>query len=355
MQHNIQKAYSETSGALNELYKKRKRTLVFQKIMWGVTGVYVLLMALLLLGNYFPPLKIGFRSVMKPFLPAQDDPYANVYPIIGLLVLLYPTTFLFTRAFQKFKQREKETIAKMVRTLFPKVEFTQGAVPPIKEVIHSKLFAWVKKDTPIYNFGQIRGRTNDTIINIADIGVVEQNVPSKVTGGLMHVPILNMLVVLYEYVFKNVFSNTSADNQYFTYRGMFCWLHFKKKLDGHTVVLPNNQMAVLDRLASFNFKEEHKIHMEDPRFTDKFVVYGTDQVEARYVLSSSLMERIVALKEKFARPIFLSFQDRQLYLSVVNDNGLFSFSSGKLEKIEIIEELVREIETALEISEELKL
>lgn len=355
MQHNIQKAYSETSGALNELCKKRKRTLVFQKIMWGVTGVYVLLMTLLLLGNYFPPLKIGFRSAMQAFLPAQDDPFANVYPIIGLLVLLYPTTFLFTNAFQKFKLREKETIAKMVRILFPQVEFTQGAVPPLKEIIHSKFFFWVKNDTPLYNFGQIRGRTDNLIINIVDIGIVEQNVSKGLTGGLMRVPILNLLVVFYEYVFKNMFSYTSGDNHSFTYRGMFCWLHFKKKLEGHTVVLPNDPSTKWERLASYNFREEHKIHLEDPRFMENFMVYGTNQVEARYVLSSSLMERIVALRKKFARPIFLSFQEGQLYLAVMNDNGLFSFPSGKLEGIKVVEELACDIETALGISEELKL
>ena len=171
----------------------------------------------------------------------------------------------------------------------------------------------------------------------------------------MGIPTLNILVVFYEYVFKNIVSNTSADNQYFTYRGMFCWLHFKKKLNGHTVILSNDPLTKWDRLASFSFRDEHKIHLEDPRFTKNFMVYGTDQVEARYVLSSSLMERIVALREKFARPLFLSFQDKQLYLAVMNDNGLFSFSLGKLEGIKIVEELASDIETALEIPDELKL
>ena len=136
---------------------------------------------------------------------------------------------------------------------------------------------------------------------------------------------------------------------------MFCWLHFKKKLDGHTVVLTNDPLTKWNRLASLNLREEHTIHLEDPRFTENFVVYGTDQVEARYVLSASLMERIVSLKEKFARPIFLSFQDRQMYLAVMNDNGLFSFPSGWLEEIKIVEELAYDIETALEIPKQLRL
>ncbi|WP_108424793.1 DUF3137 domain-containing protein [Flagellimonas amoyensis] len=355
MQHQIQKAYSETSEALGGIYKKRKRTLFFQKMMWGVAGLYILLMTLLLLGNHLSFFKLDFWSVLEPHLSTQDNPYANVYPIVGLLVLLYPATFLFAKAFQKFKQREKETMAKMVKTLFPQVEFTQGAASPIKEIMHSKFFPWVKKDTPTYSFGQIRGKVNNTFINLVDIGIMERNMAKRVTGGIMHIPILNLLVLLYEYVLGNMVSDASADNHYFTYRGMFCWLQFTKKLDGHTVVLTNDPLTKWDRMASFNFREEHKIHLEDPRFIESFVVYGTDQVEARYVLSSALMECIVALKERFDRPLFLSFQDRQLYLAVQNDNGLFSFPSGKLEGIKIMEELAKEIETALEIPEALKL
>ncbi|WP_421809730.1 DUF3137 domain-containing protein [Flagellimonas sp.] len=350
MEQVIQKAYKETSKALNDIYERRKRTLFFQKIMWGLTGLYLLFMVLLLMRNYFPSMELDFIPAFKPFQPSQNNPYATVYPLVGLLVLLYPTTFLFAKAFQKFKLKEKESMAKMVRMLFPQVEFTQGATAPIKEVVQSKFFAWVKKETPIYSYGQIRGRVNDSIMNIADIGIVEQNTSNTVTGGLLHIPILNMLVVFYQNVFKNLVSNTTADNQYFTFRGMFCWLQFKKKLDGHTVVLPNSETTKWDRWASSNFKEEQRILLEDPRFTESFIVYGTDQVEARYVLSSSIMERIVALKEKFDRPIFLSFQNRQMYLAVLNPEGLFSFPSGRLDHIKVVEELANDIEMALEIS-----
>ncbi|KAB7531167.1 hypothetical protein F8C76_06640 [Flagellimonas olearia] len=56
-----------------------------------------------------------------------------------------------------------------------------------------------------------------------------------------------------------------------------------------------------------------------------------------------------APKEKFDRPIFLSFQHRQMYLAVLNRDGLFSFPSGKLDNIKVVEELANDIETALEM------
>ncbi len=291
----------------------------------------------------------------KQFQFSPDDPYASSYPIIGLVALLYPTTYVFVGAFQKFKLEEAETISKMVKKLFPKVEFSQGAVAPIKEIVKSKLFAWVKKDAPIYSYGQIRSSVNGNTVNIADIGIVEDNVSNKLTGILMRIPVLNMVVMLYEYVLKNIFSNKSSDNVYYTFRGMFCWLSFKKKLNGHTIILSNNQSAKLDRFSSFKFTDEHRIHLEDPRFTNQFLVYSSDQVEARYVLSVALMERIVALKEKFNQPILLSFQNKEMFLAVQNKNGLFSFSSGKLDDVKIVEQLASDIETALQINSELSL
>ncbi len=355
MQERIQSVFSETNNVLNALYLKRKRTLFFQRIMWGVTGLYFVFILGLLTIQYIPSLQPKTWSFLETFKPTPSNPYGSIYPMAGLIVLLYPTIILFTKAFQKFKIAEQKTMAKMVGMLFPKVEFTQGARAPVKEVVNSTIFPWIKQDSPIYSFGQIRSRTNQNEINIADIGIIENNVTNRFLGALMHIPVLNMFAALYQNVFKNIAMGKLADNTRFTFRGMFCWLSFKKHLNGHTVVLPKNQMVKLNRLTSFNFKEEQEIHLEDLRFTDKFVVYSTNQVEARYVLSSLLMEKVVALKEKFNRPILMSFQNKQMYLAVENENGLFSFSSRKLDKLGVVEELAHEIHTALQVSEELKL
>lgn len=350
----IEKVYSEVKGALSTIYKKRKLTLFFQKIMWIITGLYFVLMLLNMSISYFPNLEIPFLDFFKQFQANPNNPYANIYPIVGLVALLYPTTYIFAKAFQKFKTIETETISKMVKMLFPKVEFSQGVAAPTKEITKSKLFAWVKTNSLIYSYGQIRSTLNNTVVNITDVGIVEENISNKFLALFMRIPVLNILVILYQYVLKNVFSNKSAETLNYTFRGMFCWLNFKKKLNGHTVILTNNQSAKLDRLASFNFKEEQKVNLEDPRFTDQFIVYSTDQVEARYVLSTALMERIVSLKEKFNQPILLSFHNQQMYLAVNNESGLFSFPSGNLDTIKVIEELANDIETALHIATELK-
>tara|TARA_R110000765_G_scaffold366084_3_gene456222 strand:+ start:6353 stop:7417 length:1065 start_codon:yes stop_codon:yes gene_type:complete len=347
----IKTVFKEVSTSLNEIYSKRKRTLFFQKIMWFIAGIYFLLMLLNLGLAYFPVVKLDF---LNQFQATVQNPYGNTYPIIILVILLYPALFLFTNAFKKYAEKEQTTITKMVKMLFPKVDFAQGMLAPVKEIEHSKIFAWVNKRTTIVSYGLLRGSVDDRIVHIADIGFIQENTANKLTNGLMIVPGLNLLVILWDYALKNIYTNKTTDNVQYTFRGMFGWLQYPKKLHGHTVILTNNQKLKLDRLASFSFKEEQKVLLEDVRFTNKFVVYSTDQVEARYILSTALMERILALEEKFNRAILLSFHNEKMYLAVENTHGLFSFPSGKLDDIAIIEELANDIETALKTAEILK-
>ena len=353
--HLIQKVYSDVNDSLNQIYTKRKRALFYQRIMWAITGVYFVFMILNIVSAYFYNVDNSLTAFFKQFQATQNNPYANLYPVIGLIILLYPTTIVFTKTFQTLKIEENKTISKMVKLLFPKVEFTQGIQAPSKEIAKSKLFAWVNSKTPMFSYGQIRSSGIENTINIADIGIVEDNVSNKLVGVLIRIPGINMVVILYQYVLKNVFTKKTSDNVYYTFRGMFCWLRFKKKLKGHTIILTKNNGVKLDRISSFNFTDEQIVNLEDPRFTDEFIVYSTDQVEARYVLSIALMERIVNLKNKFNQPMLLSFHNQQMYLAVENKHGLFSFSANNFDSVEIIEELAHDIETALQISSQLKL
>lgn len=350
----LEQVYTEVSSSLSAIYKKRKRTLLFQKTMWFITGLFVVFMLLNLATHYVSDLKNSFFTFFERFKATPDNPYANLYPMIGFVVLLYLTTYAFAGAFQKFKIKESQTMAKMVNMLFPEVSFAQNTAVPAKEIAKSKLFTWVRPDSTMYSYGQLRSAANGNTINIADIGIVEENVSNKTKSMLMQIPILNMIVILYQFALKNIFTNKLTDNVQYTFRGMFCWLNFKKSLKGHTVVLTNNQNSKLNRFLSTNFKEEQRINLEDPRFSNEFIVYGTDQIEARYILSTALMECIVGLKEKFNQPILLSFQHKQMYVAVKNENGLFSFSSRELSSVKIIEELVHDIETALQVGSELK-
>jgi hypothetical protein len=65
------------------------------------------------------------------------------------------------------------------------------------------------------------------------------------------------------------------------------------------------------------------IKLEDPEFESHFVVYGTDQIQARYILSMSLMERIVEFRKKTGRKIYLSFVGSKVFAAVSYTKSLF--------------------------------
>ncbi|MBN3581914.1 DUF3137 domain-containing protein [Algoriphagus aestuarii] len=354
-QQLLQETFTEVQESLKDIQAKRKRTHFYQKITWGITGIYLVGMLILLASSYLPSTDLPFGGHLAKAPPSGNNPYALVFPFAGLMVLIYFSTSFFIQAFQKFKTQEMKTMASMVDKLFPDLEFTQGASPPNKEIQGSKLFAWLKSETLVYNFGQMRSRSREVEFNLADIGIIEDNLSNKAMGTLMHIPVLNMGLVLYQNVFKNLVSKKPEENLPYSFRGMFCWMKFQKKLEGHTVVFSRNQGVKLDRWSSFKFREEQEIFLEDPRFSKNFIVYGTDQVEARYVLSTSLMERILELKEKYDSSLYLSFQNKQLHLAVKNENGLFSFPSGSLNKLQVLEELTRQIELGLVVKKSLRL
>jgi hypothetical protein len=111
------------------------------------------------------------------------------------------------------------------------------------------------------------------------------------------------------------------------FRGLFFTADFNKNFYGKTVVLPDTAEKLLGSAGTFfqslNKSRGDLMKMDDPEFEKLFVVYGDDQIESRYVLSTSLMERIVGFRKKTGRPIYLSFVSSQVFVAISYRGGLF--------------------------------
>ena len=66
-----------------------------------------------------------------------------------------------------------------------------------------------------------------------------------------------------------------------------------------------------------------KVTLEDVEFNRTFTVYCSDQVEARYILTSSFCERLKEVHRRFPNDLRLSFQNGQMALSIVTGRDLF--------------------------------
>jgi hypothetical protein len=111
------------------------------------------------------------------------------------------------------------------------------------------------------------------------------------------------------------------------FRGILFVGDFNKAFRGKTVVLPDTAERLLGSLGqalqSWTPGRDDLVKLEDPEFEREFVVYGSDQIEARYILSTSLMERILQFKRKTGKRIALSFVGSKVFVAVPYTKNLF--------------------------------
>ena len=144
------------------------------------------------------------------------------------------------------------------------------------------------------------------------------------------------------------------------FRGLFFMADFNKSFYGKTVVLPDTAERLFGGLGSLlqslNRSRGDLVKLDDPEFEKHFVVYADDQVEARYVLSTSLMKRIVEFRKKTDKRIHLSFVGSQAFLAIPYRRPLFEprvFS--RITGFKHVKEYFEDLQLALGIVEDLNL
>lgn len=145
------------------------------------------------------------------------------------------------------------------------------------------------------------------------------------------------------------------------FKGLFMIADFHKDFNGHTIVLPDTAEKAFGgwlgkKLQSWNVSRDDLVNMEDPEFEKEFVVYGDDQVEARYILSTSMMRRILELKHKFNCGVYLSFLNSKVYIAIYSNKNMLE---PKLSESLLAEDAIRrfydEIHLCLDVVEQLNL
>lgn len=127
--------------------------------------------------------------------------------------------------------------------------------------------------------------------------------------------------------FSEIHAEHKNDNTVCIFKGLFFIGDFNKHFTSETVVLPDTAEKLFGRfgqkLQSMNIFRDKLIKFDDPEFERQFVVYGDDQIQARDILSTSLMERIVEFRKKTSRKIYLSFVGSKVFVAVSYTKSLF--------------------------------
>lgn len=130
-------------------------------------------------------------------------------------------------------------------------------------------------------------------------------------------------------------SKGRATTHYVTYfQGLLVIADFNKHLTGTTYVLPEgmtgslgNFGAGLQALGGQLSGRGELVRLEDPEFERHFKAFSNDQIEARYVLSSSLMRRFLDLRAQFGGAVSACFRGESLYLTIALAGNWFEAPS----------------------------
>lgn len=145
------------------------------------------------------------------------------------------------------------------------------------------------------------------------------------------------------------------------FQGLFLVADFNKHFEGETVILPDTAQNTFGDiighwLQSNNMARDELVKMDDPEFEKEFVIYSTNQIEARYILSHSLMQKLLQFKHKSKHSLHISFIGSNIYMAIEYNKDLFEPSIFRsLLEYKVAMEYVQTLHLAIGVIQELKL
>lgn len=269
--------YKELYPSLSELEETRKR-IVSQLKFYGGMGIVVFLIVALWMGKNF-----GF---LHPLMMAIA---------IGFIVLASTTYRAMTSGYTKdFKER---IITPMISSIDSDLLYNPNFMVSQHLFERSELF---KHSIDRYSGNDyVKGSIDDVPLEFSDLHAEYQTRDSK------------------------------GRTQWHTlFKGLFLVAAFNKNFKSKTVVLPDlAEKAFGDLiggwLQSMNLSRDKVIQLDNPEFEKQFVVYGNDPIEARYILTHSMMERIFNFQKKISYPLCISFVQNHIHVAINTGKDLF--------------------------------
>ncbi len=117
------------------------------------------------------------------------------------------------------------------------------------------------------------------------------------------------------------------------FRGLLFHADFNKQIKGKTYIEPDTAERLLGKFGQkLQVSSKGKlVKLENPEFEKIFAVFATDQTEARYILTPTIMESLVNIHKMYNRKMHLSFIGSRVYVALSFAKNLFEpkvFTSG---------------------------
>ncbi len=235
----------------------------------------------------------GFLSVFisLPLLGVLFGPKSFVILLVLGVLAAFGIWYAAKQGFDVFKEQfKRKIIATIIKEFNPNLNYTPGHHIKKSEYFQSKLF---RKNPDIYNGEDyISGRLNSTDFRLSE------------------------LHTMYEVKSKN------GKTKHTIFQGIFMVADFHKYFHSETYILPETSWQALGL-----HKKKHQgadlIQMENAEFERSFRVFSTSDQDARYILSPSMMERILELQKKYGNNVSISFRGTNVYIALETDVDFF--------------------------------
>ncbi len=265
---------NELYNDIAELEKERRK--VARNIVWLIIG------GILLCGG---AVAIGFIL-------------HRITGLIGVMAIIMLFIFLLTKSTKKYTSNFKEVvIRRIINFIEESLEYYPDSCISRNEYMSSKIFP--KNPDRYRGDDLVTGKPDKTELRFSEVHSEYKTKDSK------------------------------GRTQWHTiFKGIFFIADFNKNFNGETFVLPDVAEKVFgswlgNLFQKWNPGRADLVKLEDPDFEKLFVVYSDDQIEARYILSTSLMRRITEYKNNTGKKIFLSFINNHVYVAISYGKNLF--------------------------------
>ena len=269
----------------------------------------------------------GFASLLLGFITMIP-----ILIIVFLLIslLMYFFIFGFKRNRTNFRTEYKKiVIGKLMQFINPELAFTPNLFITQNKYDLSKIFL---SNPDIYSGEDlVSGKIEKTQVEFCELHTQDRQTDHK--GRTTYVTI---------------------------FKGLFFIADFNKHFHGQTYVLSDFGERFLGffgkLMQNINVGRPEVVRLEDPEFEKIFVVYSSDEVEARYILSTSFMERLVEFRKKMNSSVQLSFVGNNIYMAIPMKKNLFEPSLRRtVMNFEDIKEYYKQILFCTSIVDEMNL
>lgn len=249
--------------------------------------------------------------VLSGLTPKKWVLLSYIFLFIGVFLFFYTARLMkkngfFTNLYQQHVEFKQKIVKQVIHFIDPTLTYQQAIPFPMEKFYGTQLFP--KK-------ADIHGAQDC-------ISGVHRNIPFE---------FMEIKTQIKKETRSRQGNNLGTTTTYETlFKGLFFCAQFHKSFHGSTIIQTDKFESKWGFIGRGLQKWKHGsqlVELEDPEFEKKFKVYSTDQVEARYLLSTSFMRKVLDLEHHYGPGVQMAFQNSEIIIAIPSEKDFFEADS----------------------------